>query len=136
MRDSHNIYYGTSRCAREPGQSLNAGRQTHTVRRKSSLGTGKRKCAIRIIYIMEPQKPCAHGPWAGGPARFVAGSAAQQIRQRQCDDLGRLVQVRERQALIGAVGIGFLDRVRAGAVEDDRNAGLRVVARVGIERHA
>ncbi len=34
------------------------------------------------------------------------------------------------------MGVGFLDRMGARAVEDDRNPGLCVVARVGIERHA
>ena len=38
--------------------------------------------------------------------------------------------------LVGAVGIGFLDRARACAIEHDRNAGLRVMAGVSVEGHA
>ncbi len=42
----------------------------------------------------------------------------------------------ERQALVGAVRVGLLDRAWAGAVEDDRHAGGGVVPGVGVERHA
>src|SRR3984885_9277412 len=60
----------------------------------------------------------------------------QQLRQRQRDHFRRLVQIRERQTLIGAVSVGFLDGAGAGAIEHDRNARFGVVARVGVERHA
>ena len=60
----------------------------------------------------------------------------QEVRQGERHDLGRLAQVGERQALVGAVRVGLLDRVRAGAVEHDRDAGDGVVAGVGVERDA
>ena len=47
-----------------------------------------------------------------------------------------LVEIRDRQALVGTVRVRFLDRARTGAIEHDRNAVRRVVPRVGVERYA
>src|SRR6185312_2630383 len=63
-------------------------------------------------------------------------SPTHEFRERQCNDFSRLVQIRERQPLVGAVGVGFLDRMGAGAVKQDRNAWLRTVPGVRIERDA
>ena len=43
---------------------------------------------------------------------------------------------READVLVGVVRVGLEDRARPGAVEHDRYAGRRVMARVGVERHA
>jgi len=65
----------------------------------------------------------------------VSGPLAQQVVERQGHHLGRLVEVVQRQAFVGAVGVGFLDVVGASAKEHGGDAGRGVVARVGVERH-
>ena len=58
----------------------------------------------------------------------------QQVQERQRHDLGCLAEIVEREAFVGAMGIGLEDRPGAGAVEHRRDAGRTVMAGIGVER--
>ena len=79
-------------------------------------------------------------PASGERLEPVAPTAAlirdQQLRHRHRDDLGRGAQIVQPQILVGVMRVGLEDRARSRAIEHDRNSRRRVVAGIGIERHA
>jgi len=72
------------------------------------------------MYIMEP---------CDGPGR--RGSGGEQFGQRRGDRLGGATEIFERQAFIGAMGVGVLDRTRPGAVKPESPWALRAIVGPG-----
>ena len=73
--------------------------------------------------------------WSDRPTMTERSPRSAQLRDRQRDDLGRRAQVIEPQILVGVVRVRFQDRARSRAVEHDRDAGRRIMASIGVERH-
>ena len=103
---------------REPRRLSRRPRRSTRRRRPSACWRRSTRCGVREEH----------------PLGLTARRTNRPTAKR--DDLGGGAQVVEPQVLVGVVRVGLEDRARSGAVEHDRDAARRVMAGIGVERHA